>query len=354
MIEIHQQPRAINYSQNISDIVLSTDQPNVRMEIVLSESVIVEEEYGAPPAGMNLIIKLRDLLENFMEFSLPIYGQDITVHERSIKSFDVKLTDADELPVQIEFQVLQGMLRTHPVSIESYLRDYWLNLLPFHSEVYFHQPLYLTAIPPVNVSVRLKASMISGGEQIITLGAMSAGLLQSVNLNPGKLIQLLGGPYYFVEVYTEDSSGKIVTGLKRFYYRGDYAYQSDVFFYQNRLGGWDTLVLNGDRINRHQSTASTALIQDVEYEYDNNLGFEIEKNSGYMATEENYRQYIDFLFSKRKYFLYQGALIPIVTSDNKSDHTRGRLNSYSFIFRPADTRERHPEIGAVPSHLIIT
>ncbi|HIY76407.1 MAG TPA: hypothetical protein H9825_09105 [Candidatus Sphingobacterium stercorigallinarum] len=354
MIAIHQQPQAINYSQNIPDIRLTTDQASIRMDVMEGEAVIVEEEYGAPPQGTELVIKLCDLLENFMEFSMPVYSQAITTHDRAIKEFQIKLTDADEEPLQISFKVLQGFLRFQPTDIQSYHRDYWLNLTPFHSEVYFHQPLYLTAVPPVAVQVKLKATMISGSEQIITLGSMTAGTMQSVNLNPGKLIHLLGAEYYYVEVYTENSRGEMVTGLKRLYYRGDYAYQSDVFFYQNRLGGWDTLVLNGDRINRHKSAAFTALIQDIEYEYHNDLDLEIEKNSGYMATEEDYRQYIDFLFSKRKYFLYQGALIPIVTSENKSDHTRGRLNSYSFIFRTANTKERHPEIGAVPPHLIIT
>ncbi|VTQ01654.1 hypothetical protein [Sphingobacterium daejeonense] len=353
MLDIVQMPQPINYSQSVPDLKFTTEGTSVQLTLQLNWVNIVIENYDAPPTGTVMTIKLKELIENFMTYSLPVFAQDITVHEEGVKNFKFILDDVGSAEMW-DFKVIKGYLRPQPFDLASYLRDFWLNLVPKHSEVYFHQPLYLTALPPADVTVKITAKMVDGSDKTISVGQMVAGKLQSVNLNPGKMVQLLGGKYIYFEAYTVDSSDSIVTGLKRFYFRDHYEFNSDVFFYQNRLGGWDTLVLNGQRINRHQNTASTAVFDEREFEYQNDLRFEIEKDSGFISTEEQYKQYVDFLFSRNKYYLFEGSLIPIVTSENKTDHTKGKLNSYTFIFRPSNTKQVNPEIGSVPTHLIIT
>ena len=353
MIVLVQQPQMINYSQSIPDFKLSTDKESVKFTLTLNAQIVVEEEYDAAPSGQAITIKLKDLIENFMEFSLPIYTQDITVHETGIKEFQFKWEDSDSNETGT-FKVLKGFLKDQPADIESYLRDFWLNLIPKHSEVFFHQPLYLTALPNSALTVTVKAKMRDGTDKTISIAPMEVNKLQSVNLNPGRMILLLGGAYQYFDAYAVSSTGAMVTGLKRFYFRGDYEFHADVFFYQNRLGGWDTLILNGQKINSHSNNAETALIDLSEFEFNNELKLEFQKSTGFIATEEDYKQYIDFLFSKNKYCLHEGNLIPIVTSDNKVDHSKGKLNSYSFVFRPSNTRLIQPEIGSLPTHLIIT
>ena len=353
MLTILQMPAEINYSRSLPDLRFTTEGTSIKLTIQLDGQAIIEENYDAPPTGTEMKIRLNDLIENFMEFSLPVYSQSITLHESGIKNYKFILDDLGSAVLQ-DFKVIKGFLRPQPFDLPSYLRDFWLNLVPNHSEVYFHQPLYLTALPPVPVTVTVKARMIDGTDKTISIGQMVADKLQSVNINPGKMVQLLGGQIRFFEAYAVNSSGDKVIGLKRFYFREHYDFLSDVFFYQNRLGGWDTLVLNGERIDRHSNTALTAVFDEMELEYQNDLNFEIEKNSGFIATEEDRKQYLDFLFSKNKYFLLEGSLIPIVTSENKTDHSKGNLNSYSFVFRPSDTKMVNPEIGSVPTHLIIT
>lgn len=348
-----QQPQEINYSQSIPDFEFTTEDNSIRLRLDLGGQTVVDEEYDAPPPGIKMKIKISDLIENFMEFTLPLYSQDITVHENGIKDFYFILEDTGSA-FMADFRVIKGFLRKQPFDLPSYLRDYWLNLVPKHSEVYFHQPLFLTALPPEPVTVTVKALMSDGIEKTIQIGQMVANKLQSVNLNPGSMIQLLGGKYTYFEAYTVDSSGQIKNGLKRFYLKDHYEFHSDVFFYQNRLGGWDTLVLNGQKVNIHSNTPATAVFEENEFEYHNDLKFEIQKSSGFITTEEDYKQYIDFLISKNKYYLHEGSLIPIVTSENKVEHSKGSLNSYTFLFRPSKKRLVHPEIGAVPTHLIIT
>ncbi len=353
MLEFIQQPQEINYSQSIPDFEFTTENSSVTFKLDLGGQTVVEEEYDAPPIGRSMKIKVHDLIDNFMEFSMPIYSQDITVHENGIKDFYFTLDDGGSATMA-DFRVIKGFLRKQPFDLPSYLRDFWLNLVPKHSEVYFHQPLYLTALPPSPVTVSVKALMADGSEKTIQIGELQGDKLQSVNLNPGRMIYLLGGKYIYFEAYTVDSNGQMMNGLKRFYLKDHYEFHSDVFFYQNRLGGWDTLVLNGQKLKIHSNAPATAVFEEMEFEFQNNLKFEIQKSSGFITTEEDYRQFIDFLISKNKYFLHEGSLIAIVTSENKVEHSKGHLNSYTFVFRPSDTRLVQPEIGAAPTHLIIT
>lgn len=348
-----QQPQEINYSQSIPDFEFSTEDNSIRLRLDLNGQTVVDEEYDAPPSGIKMKIKISDLIENFMEYSIPVYSQDITVHENGIKDFYFILEDTGSA-FMADFRVIKGFLRKQPFDLPSYLRDYWLNIVPKYSEVYFHQPLYLTALPPEPVNVTIKALMADGAEKTIQIGQMESNKLQSVNLNPGRMIYLLGGKYTYFEAFTVGSNGEMKNGLKRFYFKDHYEFHSDVFFYQNRLGGWDTLVLNGHKVNMHSNTPTTAVFEEMEFEYQNDLKFEIQKSSGFITTEEDYKQYIDFLISKNKYFLHEGSLIQIVTSEHKVEQSKGNLNSYSFVFRPSNTRLVHPGIGAVNTHLIIT
>ncbi|GAA4137976.1 hypothetical protein GCM10022216_14630 [Sphingobacterium kyonggiense] len=355
MLSIVKEPQPINYSRSIPDLVIQTDgvHSEITMEIALGETnVIISEKYDVTPDN-KIVIKLKDILGFYLENNMPQYSDLITIHEDAFKSFRITVSEVGYTIIR-DYQVISGFLRVQPFDIEHYFRNYWLNLLPSISKVYLNQPLYLTALPSKAVTVKIKAKMSNGEEKVISAGNMLANKLQSVNLNPQKVMQLLAGEFQYFDVFTVDSQDDLIHGYKRFYYDGTYNYQSDIFLYLNRLGGWDCLVINGENIIRNIDNRSTAIVQDKEVEFDYDHKLEFEKSTGFMATEEDHRQYLDFIASRKKYFLHNGTLVPIVTSENKIDHSIGKLNSYSFVFRLANIDGYFPEIGLAPYHLNIT
>src|SRR5690606_32169276 len=350
MIEIVQAPQTFNFSLSMPDYLISSDQASIDMRIFDdAENVIISEIYHMPPVGQNLMIKLSRLIDIMLAGSRP--EDDISVDDTIVKSFLVQFDDGDDIKNNT-ITVIKGFVRRQPFDVNGFLRDNWLNLVPQVSEVTFHQPLYLTAYPFVDVMAMAKARMKDGTDKTVELGAMAANKDQSVDLNPGRMIQVLGGDYEYFDVYTVQGS-VIRNGYKRFYFSDRFVYNADTFLYLNRLGGWDTLVLIGERQDQNAGTISTGLFDEFEKEFNQVPGYSVQKNSGFIRSEEHRRQCIDFLYSTQRYHVHEGALRPIVLSNPELSKVKGDLSSFNFTFRYSDTRVAYPEIGLSPYQLII-
>jgi len=350
MIEIVQAPQTFNFSLSMPDYLISSDQASIDMRIFDdAENVIISEIYHMPPVGQNLMIKLSRLIDIMLAGSRP--EDDISVDDTIVKSFLVQFDDGDDIKNNT-ITVIKGFVRRQPFDVNGFLRDNWLNLVPQVSEVTFHQPLYLTAYPFVDVMAMAKARMKDGTDKTVELGAMAANKVQSVDLNPGRMIQVLGGDYEYFDVYTVQGS-VIRNGYKRFYFSDRFVYNADTFLYLNRLGGWDTLVLIGERQDQNAGTISTGLFDEFEKEFNQVPGYSVQKNSGFIRSEEHRRQCIDFLYSTQRYHVHEGALRPIVLSNPEFNKVKGELSGFNFTFRYSDQKVAYPEIGLSPYHLII-
>lgn len=350
MIEIVQAPQPFNFSLSMPDYLISSDQASIDMRIFDdAENVIISEIYHMPPVGQNLVVKLSRLIDIMLAGSRP--DDDISVDDTIVKSFLVQFDDGDDIKNNT-ITVIKGFVRRQPFDVNGFLRDNWLNLVPQVSEVTFHQPLYLTAYPFVDIMAMAKARMKDGTDKTVELGAMAANKVQSVDLNPGRMIQVLGGDYEYFDVYTVQGS-VIRNGYKRFYFSDRFVYNADTFLYLNRLGGWDTLVLIGERQDQNAGTISTGLFDEFEKEFNQVPGYSVQKNSGFIRSEEHRRQCIDFLYSTQRYHVHEGALRPIVLSNPEFNKVKGELSSFNFTFRYSDQKVAYPEIGLSPYHLII-
>ncbi|WP_312139511.1 hypothetical protein [Sphingobacterium sp.] len=354
MISLLSKPQAINYSESLPDIILISDKPSVSCSIKSSGLTIVEERFDMGPNGTPVKIRLRKLLDHLLINEQPQYHLSISRHPEAAKIFQIVLNDAGGYPVDFEFQMINGFKRFQPYDLALFLRNNWLNVIPDVVEAYFHQPLFLSAFPHQNLQVKVKATMLDGSIKTENIGSFVPGMIQSANVNPGRLQQLLKGEFKFAEVYATDSKNAIVLVKKKIYYRGFYPFKADIFFYLNRLGGWDSLVLNGESIRKHVNTPSNAIVDEIEFQYDSVRKMEFEKTTGFISSKDEQRQFIEFVYSKSKFFLYEGRLIPIITSETQVAHTRGAVNSYTFSFWPSNTREYFPELGVLPSNLTIT
>lgn len=354
MISIIQRPETINYSLSLPEIIFNSDKPFAKLEIKLAGSSILQERYDTAPNFIPTKINLRKLLNHLIINNIPKEHSSVTLHEDAVKTFQVSLVDEDEIPEVIEFKLLIGFNKFRPTDYSAFFINNWLNLCPDVLEVYFHQPLFFTAYPDRIISIKAKAIKSDGTSKVETLGTFVANKLQSVNVNPGKLQQIFGSEFSSVEIYAVDVYNKLALPSKKLMYKGLYPFLSDIFVYQNRLSGWDTLVLCGEQKRTHNNIPSIAVNDEVEFQYDTLRNQEFEKTTGYMETTSQYNQFIDFLLSSSKFYLYEGRLIEIIATENKLTHTKGSLNSYTFRFQPANKLEFYPEIGTLTSNILIS
>lgn len=354
MINIFQGPQARNFSLSLPDISISADTPHVYIRVTpIGGSPLIDERYDVAPNG-KVQIKFAELLDLMLSSNLPDYNQTITEHPAVSQTFllEYRANDTDPWEALDPFEVLKGYLRPQPFDVDGYFTNNWLSLIPQISEVYYHQPLYLTARPFTNVEVKVKALMADNTEKTIVLGTFVANKVQSVNINPGKLKLLLNGDYHYFDVFTEQG-GIMRNGLKRFYYAPHLPYQSDMFLYLNRIGGWDSIVMDGQRSSEPRTEIASAIFGDRTKEYNNEISLIQKKNTGYIRSEVHRRQLVDFLQSKQRYHFFEGKLHPIVLSNPQFEHTRGALESFNFDFAYSDAKIAYPEIGLTTNFLNI-
>lgn len=349
MLTIDQQPDPINYSLSLPDLKVSSTHANIFVKLFRGSDLILDETYDQPPAGDKLLLKYSIVVDMLLTAQMPDYNSTISEQSDRVAGFKLEVSDEDETKT-IDFRVIKGFVRSQPFDVNGFLRDSWLSLVPQVSEVSYHQPLYLTAYPPVGVTAYVKARMVSGTDKTINLGSLSANKLQSINLNPGRMIQLLGGAYQYFDVYTQQGS-TILNGYRRFIYTDRFEYNADTFFYANRLGGWDTLILTGDRQTNNRNAIASAIFGDYEREFSQSPFVELQKNSGPIQSEEHRRQCVDFLNSTQRYHFHEGSLKPILLTDPAVETTHGKLNSFAFTFRYSDSKHAYPEIGRSSYHL---
>lgn len=127
-------------------------------------------------------------------------------------------------------------------------------------------------------------------------------------------------------------------------------YNDICFGFENTLGAFDTLMLEGKQTYQPEGDISTFKTYTTEKELINDFTSIWEASTGRLETERSANQFQDFLKSTNRYVLMQGIWRRIIVSDYKVKHSRGESNSYTFKYHLADknegryfTREKLPE-----------
>lgn len=151
----------------------------------------------------------------------------------------------------------------------------------------------------------------------------------------------------FVAADSEAAPKKVIQAValnkpfaQRYILRSD-RYNDVCFGFENTLGGFDTLMLEGKQTYQPEGDISTFKTYTTEKELINDYTSIWEANTGRIETERAATQFQDFLKSTNRYVLMQGIWRRVVVSDYKVKHARGESNSYSFKYHLADKNEGH-------------
>ena len=118
-------------------------------------------------------------------------------------------------------------------------------------------------------------------------------------------------------------------------------YNDVCFGFENTLGAFDTLMLEGKQTYQPEGDISTFKTYTTEKELINDFTSIWEASTGRLETERSANQFQDFLKSTNRYVLMQGIWRRIIVSDYKVKHSRGESNSYTFKYHLADKNEGH-------------
>lgn len=105
------------------------------------------------------------------------------------------------------------------------------------------------------------------------------------------------------------------------------------FFFQNTLGGFDTIAATGIVKSSAEGDVLTAINNRTEKEVTNNYVKSWEVNTGYIATDQEENWWHEFFRSTNRYVLLpDGTHRKIIVDEYKAERTSSQLGSFTFKF----------------------
>ncbi len=351
MITILKKPAALNYTKSLPYIEFTSDKAEVLVKILDNGVVLLEESYNPFNPTTPVVLKYAGLLHGNQNMSIP--GPDrVTVQDQGVRSYTVQITDSDSSK-EIQFVAIKGFYYRQPLDLAFYTAYNWLNIGILPQSVKTHQPVYLTAYPAEPIIVKVDCIYEDGTTKTFEFARLVAGKLQTLDVSPYLVQQLSFDKLAQYTIYGNSSAGKLVLRKQVFSVEHFNPLIHDFFVFENRLGGFDSLVMSGELKDTFKNNPSNALFDDHQIEYATNPTRTVLKNTGYIQSRQHRQMLIDFSFSINRYHVLDGALRKINVKDSTLDFTRNNLNEFDIEFTYSDSLLAYPQIEQAPHYLNI-
>lgn len=345
MIEVLTKIPKYSYSNAFPILDVSFTSEILKLELINNSTnvVVITEHYDRPPNGI-LHIFLSDIFRLDLITSIPDFSQMITSHPDVLKEYRVILSAEDSTTVTIPpFKILAGFgYKQQIVDTQLFIQTNVLTLRPWRSLIYDFEPICLSFFPSAAARVFIDIFFVDGTTTTLDYAPLTAQVVQSVNVSYGNIQRLVSKEVVSYKVYAM-TSGKLVTNkielviLPTNHLRESYTYS-------NRLGGWDSISFTGEEVEINSINPFTANLRDTTIQYDTDLSRAKQKNTGFIRSKEHHLQVIDFFRSPNKYVLQDGVLLPIVIRQFEPEYNKGQMNSFTFEYTYANTKDSYMPI----------
>jgi hypothetical protein len=351
MIKILKKPAALNYTKSLPHIEFTSDVAEVMVNILDDGVELISERYNPFNATTPLVLKYAGLLHGNQNMSIP--GADrVTVQDQGVRNYTVQISDS-ESSEELAFVAIKGFYYRQPLDLEFYTAYNWLNIGILPQSVKTHQPVYLTAYPAEPITVKVDCIYEDGTTGTFEYARLVAGKLQTLDVSPYLVQQLSFDKLAQYTIYGNSSAGILTLRKQVFSVEHFNPLIHDFFVFENRLGGFDSLVMFGELKDTFKNNPSNALFDDHVVEYATNPTRTVLKNTGYIQSLQHRQLLIDFSFSINRYHVLDGALRRINLKESSLDFTNNNLNEFDIEFSYSDSLLAYPQIEQAPNYLKI-
>jgi len=229
-------------------------------------------------------------------------------------------------------------------SAENFLKGNFLTWQPSVKPVTYNTPEFLTYYALTEGFVKCVGyyhterivGLVKGDEKIIA--NLQKDKAQTIPVQYAIMAKLFGFLPEYYDVWVEDTEGKRLTYIQRYYASDIRSEEEQWILFENSLGGIDTFRAYGDTTFTAKHTHNIAEIENDAEEYRVDTAREYKKNTGHLNREE--RQWLlDFFPSLGKYIYIDNYVRRIVVTDSEASYEAKELPSnFNFTFKFADAR----------------
>lgn len=352
MITIVSKPEDLNYTLSLPRLRYTSDKASTTVTLYRDANKILEEKYFPYDAETPLELDYDNMIHGLQSIDYP-KTEEIITHANAAGSYKIVITDSDESK-EINFTAMKGFYYAQPIDLGLFFSTTWLNVpFVFRRMVRSFQPLHLTAFARQKINLKVIAVFEGGGTETFAFGTMVSGKVQTVDVSPYLIQQRSANKIIEYTVFGTDDAGKLNMQQRSYVIEPIDVYRDDYFVFQNRLGGWESIALTGQKTNTYKNVQSLALMDKRTIRYADEKTRTVKKNTGYITGHDNRTLIIEMINSEQCYHLLDGAARLINFKEPTVDLTENTLNEVDLEFTYSDPLLANPRIETRPNYLTI-
>lgn len=318
---IAQQPDSISLSGNLKPFIV-TGVNAVSFVLKHNDTELINEQYTASDG--KVIVDIKNIVNSQLGLTLPDYNTMLHTQSRAKKTF-IALLDGQT----VEFTVVRGGVESLAESCSDFLAYNFLTWQPQAKEITVRQPEWLTYYAGVDCKFTIRAYFADETNKILSI-PLSVGNVYTVKTNYDFINEFFGlslaVSYYDVWIEAGDNR---LTYIQRYIPIPEPAI-AEFYVFENTLGGIDTLLCSGERVEKIKVTADLATIRDttIASSADYSVGFE--QNTGILTRDA--ARWLRDLFVSPQQFHVSDTVRGIYIEEQDNDVSNVELNSYTFLY----------------------
>ena len=335
-------PDNISLVGSMKRVVVSTkEEITFILSYAENGAPIVQHTY-TPDGHGRIEISLEDIIAPLLYFEL----QDIEsayLQNHIARDFKVTIRYEGEKTKAFTFTAIRAGVDRLADSAENFLKGNFLTWQPSVKPVTYNTPEFLTYyaltegfVKCVGYHTERIVGLVKGDEK--TIANLQKNKAQTIPVQYAIMAKLFGFLPEYYDVWVEDTEGKRLTYIQRYYASDIRSEEEQWILFENSLGGIDTFRAYGDTTLTAKHTHNIAEIENDAEEYRVDTAREYKKNTGHLNKEER-RWLLDFFPSLGKYVYIDNYIRRIVVTDSEASYEAKELPSnFEFTFKYADAR----------------
>ena len=335
-------PDNISLVGSMKRIVLSSEQEVIFILSYAENNAPIVQHTYTPDSHNRIEINLEDVIAPLLYFEL----QDIEsayLQNHIAREFKVTIRYEGEKTKAFTFTAIRAGVDRLADSAENFLKGNFLTWQPTVKPVTYNTPEFLTYYALTEGFVKCVSyyegrlmGVVKGDEKIIA--NLQKDKAQTIPVQYAIMAKLFGFLPQYYDVWVEDTEGKRLTYIQRYYASDIRSEEEQWVLFENSLGGIDTFRAYGDATFTAKHTHNIAEIENDAEEYRVDTAREYKKNTGHLNKEER-RWLLDFFPSLGKYVYIDNYIRRIVVTDSEASYEAKELPSnFNFTFKYADAR----------------
>lgn len=335
-------PDNISLVGSMKRVVVSTkEEITFILSYAENGAPIVQHTY-TPDGHGRIEISLEDIIAPLLYFEL----QDVEsayLQNHIARDFKVTIRYEGEKTKAFTFTAIRAGVDRLADSAENFLKGNFLTWQPSVKPVTYNTPEFLTYyaltegfVKCVGYHTERIVGLVKGDEK--TIANLQKDKAQTIPVQYAIMAKLFGFLPEYYDVWVEDTEGKRLTYIQRYYASDIRSEEEQWILFENSLGGIDTFRAYGDTTFTAKHTHNIAEIENDAEEYRVDTTREYKKNTGHLNKEEH-RWLLDFFPSLGKYVYIDNYVRRIVVTDSEASYEAKELPSnFEFTFKYADAR----------------